>query len=1009
MLVSLTFTEISTTIMLNLKPSPWIRLIRRHINPRRGLNRHSTSLTVGFILVASLSFVSACDAPPTPPLTLDSGPVARFLVEPPTRLLSLNDLYQVSEADEWSLRRQNEVDQWTFAPLPKTSNTTAEHSSTRQTTHAGLEIQQDVQMRRQVELEASTVHRLEVDLDPSMGRASLRLKWRRDDEAAVPLRRQLGAEAPSARNEQEQRYIFHLGRRIGWRGKIAELVLEVRPLKDRSRDQKPPRIRRLVQLERQLDRSALAEVAGQGVHVDLDHEVREAYLAPPGSAIVRQLDIDAGDRLNLAYGTEASVRSTITFRVVVGSSNGTDDSDGNLPKNVLWQGKVGPGNKPWGRWHEARVELGPHAGEGRRLRLETLIDVADNPGATRGETYDINQGFALWGHPEVLRPASAPSKQPPNVLFISLDTVRADRLSLYGHDRPTSPFLDAWAQSNAVVFEQAIAAAPWTLPSHMTLFSGLDALRHGINHDVGQSPNGKGRGFDLLSEILRRQGYDTAATTGGAYMHPKYGFGSGFTSYRYWNDRARDDDELTEGIDHALAFLAEERPRPFFYLFHTYAAHDPYEAQQPFFERVASPGVEAVEGEIALYSPPNEPQLAFHQQIHYELRQDGQKRVLDTSDRPLLEAFYDSGLARLDAELGRLLSGLEELGLDQNTVVVITSDHGENLLEANRPVGHLDLYDSNLRVPLIIAWPQGRSAGRGAGRRVAQQVRATDVLPTILASLGLPLPDAIDGVSLLPLVDALGGSEASRKTLTDLVPPDAWSYSASSNRGLSLRRGDSKLIINNNAWRPAIVDTSDIIPGGHELYELTEDMGEQSDVWAQIEAPSEEAADLRRRLVAYWQKHGQGLRLTVHHPGPGELVGQLKGPMVRPVATKSIDLDCQCLSWKEMGHATFRLSAGHSFTLQFEKVFGSRLEVSGHLQDGSLRDPFGHTFDADHLPKDGVLQWSTDRHWHTSDDGNDDSVPFLRLFWQGERRLAEESPSSSDPELRRQLEALGYL
>lgn len=1014
MLVFPTVTERSPSIMLCIQPQPVSQYpnapARSHPVPGR---RHPWGRCLTWPALVAFTGLLACQGPPPTPQSLDGGSVARFLAEPPSRLLDFDQLYDLQETGQWSFRRSESVEQWTLEPLPDgppPQGDPAWHGD-----HKGLEAPDGLRLSRRVDLAASDVHQIEVFLDPDMGPAALRLRWRRSDEETLPERRQIRAAPPPSRQEGEQRYIFHVARRPSWQGQIADLVIDVQP-----KTKQAPRLWRLALFERQLDREAMAEVAGRGLHLELDHQVREGYLAPPGSSIVRRLDIGAGDRLRFAYGTEPSVRSPITFRIVVEpGAHTTDGESGASPSpkaKVLWQDRVGASGKPWGHWFEAVVDLGPGAGVDQALRLETTVD----------GPFDIGDGFPVWGHPEVLRPSPDAEPRRPNLLLISLDTVRADRLSLYGHSRATSPHLDAWAASEAVVFEQAVAGAPWTLPSHMTLFSGLDALHHGINHDVGRSLEPSQRGFGLLAEILRSQGYATAATTGGAYLHPQYGFHQGFNSYRYWHDRARDDKELSDGIDRALDFLATPRQRPFFYFLHTYAAHDPYEARQPYFDRL-TPQLEAVEGEIALHSPPNRPQDAFRQQIYFELRQKTGKRRLQLADRDLLQAFYDSGLARLDAELQRLFAGIEKLGLGDDTVIVITSDHGENLLDGEEGrVGHLDLYDSNLLVPLVIAWPDGR----GAGSRVPQQVRSSDILPTVLASLGLEVPSGLDGVSLLPLVDgASQGTYADADAAADAPPADAWAYCGSANRGLALRRDGHKLIAGNNAWQPALLaanlsqDTTGqptaetfrqtMLAERFEAYSLTTDARESVDLWNGAEAPDGTASALHQRLLAYWREQARGLRLTVHHPGPGELVGHLEGPMVRPVGTKSIDLICPCLTWDEMGRAQFRVPAGQSFTLQFEKVFAPQLEIRGYWQDGAQRHRIDHTFNTDALPEGGLLRWSDDGRWQTENATEapriDGDRPYFRMFWRGPRRQAAESPSLSDPELRRQLEALGYL
>ncbi len=140
--------------------------------------------------------------------------------------------------------------------------------------------------------------------------------------------------------------------------------------------------------------------------------------------------------------------------------------------------------------------------------------------------------------------------------------------------------------------------------------------------------------------------------------------------------------------------------------------------------------------------------------------------------------------------------------------------------------------------------------------------------------------------------------------------------------------------------------------------------------------------------------------------------------MIRPVGTKSLDLDCHCLTWQGMGQAEFELTTGEHMTLQFEKVFGDDLEVSGLLMDGNQRHRFRHTFNAADLPTGGRLRWDG-RHWQVEDavltEGGSHShtsaagSTYFQVHWQGERSRADDSPSLSDPELRRQLEALGYL
>ena len=334
----------------------------------------------------------------------------------------------------------------------------------------------------------------------------------------------------------------------------------------------------------------------------------------------------------------------------------------------------------WRRWEESSVSLV------FETRAEGRID--------RGRT------LAAWAHPEVWRPASKPS--PPNVIFVSLDTLRADRLSLYGNPRPTSPQLDRWARAHGVVFEKAVAPSPWTLPSHASMFTGLDALRHGVNHGYPVPPSLK-----VMADLFRRAGYATAAVTGGAYVSAEYGFDRGFDSFyahRGWGD----DEEMQAGVDRALAWLQHRDGQPFLLFLHTYAIHAPYRARQPYFTNLTGTAPPS-----ALYLPESVPP-AHEDGFQVRLRLVKQGRPMEPSDLAVLSGLYDSSIAYADAQLGRLFSALEARGLDRRTIVVVTSDHGEALGERGL-ASHAYLYDFNLLVPLVVAAPDGR----GAGRRVS--------------------------------------------------------------------------------------------------------------------------------------------------------------------------------------------------------------------------------------------------------------------------------------------------
>ncbi|MBZ0113968.1 MAG: sulfatase [Thermoanaerobaculia bacterium] len=902
-----------------------------------------------------------------------TGSIARFIAEPPYELFNEDLLYRPVLVETWPVQTGGinaNGGGWIWGPEEPDSGNLAPGGS------RGLE---RATLRRAVDLEARRVQTVEVVLARSSVEGEARtvhFSWRRSDELTFPPGRRRPVRLLMTPGAEPGVHQLNLVMDSDWRGEIAEIAIHVQP------GAASGQLQEVRVLSRVLNRTKAQRVNSRGILTDIHQDVRESLVALPGSSIARRLDIEEGDQLEFSVGVRGRTFRPLEFQVVV-EERGLE--------TVVWRTTVSVDQNEEGRWSEETVDLGGHAGAGRVLRLEVVGDSKGGAGAPEG---GLAEGLPFWGSPEVRR-IREESRRGPNLVLISLDTVRADHLSAYGYPKPTSPVLAAWADDHGVVFEEAIAGAPWTLPSHMSLLSGLDALHHGFNHDVGRVQDSP-RNFELLAETLRRSGYVSAAATGGAYLHPRYGFDHGFSSYRYWKDRARDDSELQEGVNRTLDFVATERSQPFFFFLHTYAAHDPYEAYEPYFSRVASPGVVAVPGEIHLTSPPNRAELGFGQEVSFRLSSGGIQRSLGPNDRPLIEAFYDSGLARIDAELGRLFKGLEELDLLDSTMIVITSDHGEALLEEGR-AGHVDLFDSVLRVPLVIAWP----GGEGAGRRVKDQVRSVDILPTILQTLEIDLPTTLDGVSLVEL--AQDGKSSGH-------PSEAWSYSAAANRGLSLRRQGLKLIVNNDAWLPRELDSRQIVAWSRQLYDLGADPGESNDRWTDGMGPIE-GRPLMSQLEKYWDESGLGLRLAFHNPGSGVFRGQIKGAMIRPVGTKSIDLSCRCLEWEEMGRASFSLPPGESFVLQFEKVFGKRLSVDGEFEEsGKASRSFTHTFDADWIGQGEILSLLPSGRWKRTRDTSEDGEGVRLVLRPGIGWVeAEASPADSDPELREDLKALGYL
>jgi arylsulfatase A-like enzyme/Flp pilus assembly protein TadD len=286
-----------------------------------------------------------------------------------------------------------------------------------------------------------------------------------------------------------------------------------------------------------------------------------------------------------------------------------------------------------------------------------------------------------------------------NVLLITLDTTRADRLGCYGYESADTPVLDKIA-AGGVLFENAYVSCPVTLPSHTTMFTGLTPREHGIHH------NGIGRldsRIPTLAELLAARGYDTGGFVGAFVLNRKFGLQRGFQKYddatgaEVVNGQIQRRRGAPFVVDAALEWLKQPRTsRPFFCWVHLFDPHAPYRPREELF---------------------------------------GPRFV----DRP-----YDAGIALTDLQIGRIIAFLDEHELRSRTLIVIVGDHGEGLGEHDeREHGHM-LYNSTLRVPLLAAHP----ALCKSNHRVGQAVSLVDLLPTIQECIGIPVSAGLSGRSL---------------------------------------------------------------------------------------------------------------------------------------------------------------------------------------------------------------------------------------------------------------------
>ncbi len=293
-----------------------------------------------------------------------------------------------------------------------------------------------------------------------------------------------------------------------------------------------------------------------------------------------------------------------------------------------------------------------------------------------------------------------PALRPLNVVLVTIDTLRADRLHCYGNHEIETPTLDALAQ-RGVLFENAVAQTPLTPPSHASIFTGTNPNVHHVRNTGGFALQSSSI---TLATILKAQGWDTAAFVGAAVLKKATGFGHGFDVYDDQMpkpERGQEEREYPERragvvVDRALSWLRSQSGKQFFAWVHLYDPHEPYDPPAPFREKYR-------------------------------------------------KNLYDGEVAYTDQQLGRFLDAVGRKSPADKTLIVVLADHGESLGEHGEFNHGVFLYDATLRIPFLLVGP-----GVPAGVRVTQQTRTIDVLPTILELLGGKPPAICQGVSLTP-------------------------------------------------------------------------------------------------------------------------------------------------------------------------------------------------------------------------------------------------------------------
>ncbi|MFB0518638.1 MAG: sulfatase [Acidobacteriota bacterium] len=457
----------------------------------------------------------------------------------------------------------------------------------------------------------------------------------------------------------------------------------------------------------------------------INNESRNIILAIPPSEIEQTVDVPREAIFDFGYGILRNVWGSpgdgVQFSVRL------TDPEGEA--HTLFSHYIDPKKlTQHRRWFDARVDLSPWGEKEVKLALQTEGSFPIEPPFSRKP--DIRYDYAVWSDPTVYSPKI--EQKEPNVILIMLDTLRADALGCYGYRRPTSPNIDRLAEdSHSVIFNRAFSSAPWTLPSHTNMFTS----KH-LAMNLYYEPGRLYRKELTLAEVLRKEGYNTVAITGGSWVSYKVGLDKGFD--RYW-EVPGPELELgkIERIYHqTIEWLEKKRTHKFFLFFHTYEIHTPY--IRDTFAR------ELPRGRIPEESANN---FAFWQGDIVNII-----KTATNQEKEYIKALYDGGVLEADKYLGLLFNELKEKGLWYNTIIIITSDHGEEFWE-HHPIGGdhgQSLYRELLHVPLIIYNPTTITAQK----HIEEYVSLLDIFPTLLDLLGIEevKHQRLMGESLVPLM-----------------------------------------------------------------------------------------------------------------------------------------------------------------------------------------------------------------------------------------------------------------
>ncbi|MFQ6082103.1 MAG: sulfatase [Candidatus Aminicenantia bacterium] len=498
--------------------------------------------------------------------------------------------------------------------------------------------------------------------------------------------------------------------------------------------------------------------------------------APPRTYLEFELKISQSGVLEFGYGLlEKSWKEKgngVNFKIIIQEKRKGE---------VIFSKHLNPYQiKSHRKLFQKRIDLSPYYNKKVKLKFVTTTPSFEKESLANKS--QASKEFAFWYNPVIYQRTDDRGQRADgrvNVILISIDTLRADHLGCYGYKRETSPNIDRLT-SEGVVFTNAFSTTSWTLPAHISLLTSLDTRHHQVNKANPYLDNS----IVTLADILRKNGYFTYGFTGGALVSQRFGFSKGFDFYREFKGSQsirKSAEVLYNNFD---KWLEKNKDKKFFLFLHTYQTHEPYYSPSPFNSLFFN-------NKKAKWEKADMRKILFNN----EPRQRKRFNNVTSLEKENIIALYDGEIRYTDECLIKpLIEKLKKFHLYQNTMIILTSDHGEEFFDHRAWLHGHSLYNELIKIPLIVKFPFSKFKNL----KLDKFVRIIDIMPTILEEAGIDYSSyELDGLSLISIIK---NNEKEERIFIADVGAEGNPFGLPSRIAVNFNR--FKLILNNDFGKP---------------------------------------------------------------------------------------------------------------------------------------------------------------------------------------------------------------